>query len=86
MLFTLITHLEIEIVKDDGVDGIAASADSASASGLRIHFLCKEHVFLIRHIRLTIILDVVDAVDFCANKRQLGLPRFLVDEFVLYLQ
>ena len=95
MLFTLITHLEIEVVKDDGVDGIAAATDaadaasasaSASASGLRIHFLCKDNVFLIRHIRLTIILNLVDAVDFCANKRQLGLPRFLVDEFVLYFQ
>ena len=89
MLFTLITHLEIEVVKDDGVYGIAASTDAstdASASGLRVHFLCKDNVFLIRHIRLTIILNLVDAVDFCANKRQLGLPRFLVDEFVLYFQ
>ena len=85
MLFTLITHLEIEVIKDDGVDRFAAAADAA-ASGLRIHFLCKDHIFLIRHIRLTIILDVVDAMDFCANKRQLGLPRFLVDEFVLYFQ
>ena len=93
-LFTLITHLEIEIVEYDWMDCIAAAdaADAAdtptaaAAASLGVHFLCKEGVFLIGRICLAIILDIVDAVDFRANERKFGLSRFLVNELVLYFQ